>query len=336
MCHKHINIPIFIPQLACGFHCVFCNQRNISGHQDTPEDSKIIATIEKYLSTIKAENSITEIAFFGGSFTGLPITQQKHFFELTKPYLSSGQVKGIRLSTRADYINIEILELLKGYNVSTIELGVQSTNNEVLKASGRGHTREDVFQAALLIKKHGFLLGLQMMLGLPYDNMERANRTAKDIVEMGADSTRIYPTLVIKNTELENLYYKNKYSPITLEEAVLQAKDVYKIFEVSGVKVLRMGLHSSEGLISGETLIAGPFHVSFGELVYTELWKEELLPLMKKYENKKIQIIVSPTQISYVVGYESKNKLLLQKFYKEVFFSTDNSIKGRNYNVNYC
>ena len=189
------------------------------------------------------------------------------------------------------------LQLLKAYHVSTIELGAQSMDDEVLQLSGRGHNSEGIFLASKMIKESGFSLGLQMMLGLPGDTLEKSIMTAKNIVALKADNTRIYPTLVIKDTELEILYKEKKYNPLSLEQAVEWAKEVYKIFEEANVTVLRMGLHPSEGLISGESLIAGPFHVSFGELVMTALWKDVLMELRYKEMKDEITIYVSPAPI---------------------------------------
>jgi len=336
MRQKHYTIPVFIPQLACPFQCIYCNQRNISGQQKVPSAKEIVKTIDKYLSTIPAENSYTEIGFFGGSFTGLPIVEQEMFLKIVQPYLESGDIKGIRLSTRPDYINENILEILKQFHVSTIELGAQSIDDEVLRLSGRGHTFKDIDRASRLINEYGFSLGLQMMLGLPGDTLEKSVNTAKAIVELYADNTRIYPTLVIKDTELEKLFRGNKYKPLSLDIAVEWTKEVYKIFEEAGVTVLRMGLHPSEGLISGKSLIAGPFHVSFGELVMTAIWKDVFNSLWKNLKMKSAVVAVPPEQLAYAIGYGASNKKMLLEHFKEIKFITDPLLKGRNYHVDYC
>ena len=331
---RHFNIPIFIPQLACLFQCVFCNQKNISGQLKVPSTNDIIEKIESYLSTINPENSHIEVAFFGGSFTGLPINEQEDFLKIAQPYIESGIIKGIRISTRPDYINEKILRLLKKYNVKTIELGAQSMDDEVLGLSGRGHKAEDVSIASKMIKAEGFSLGLQMMIGLPGDTLEKSINTAKEIVALGADNTRIYPTLVIKDTSLEKLYYENKYTPLLLDEAVEWTKEVYKIFEQGKVKVLRMGLHPSEGLITGDSLIAGPFHVSFGELVMTAIWKEILNTISKKEDSENIVISVPSNQLNNAIGYNASNKKMLLQHFKNVKFIADISLNERDYNTN--
>jgi histone acetyltransferase (RNA polymerase elongator complex component) len=336
MCQKHYIIPIFIPQLACPFQCIYCNQRNISGHLKAPSTKDIILIIAQYFKTIPKIDSQTEVAFFGGNFTGLPLPEQEQFLKTVQPYLENGSIQNIRLSTRPDYINKDILELLKRYHVNTIELGAQSMDNDVLRLSGRGHTFNDIAIASKLIIEYGFSLGLQMMLGLPNDTLEKSINTAKMIIALGAENTRIYPTLVIKDTQLEKLYKENKYKPLSLEEAIEWTKETYKIFEKAEVKVLRMGLHPSMGLISGESLVAGPFHVSFGELVMTALWNDTLIPLIRKVENKSIVISVAPKQINNAIGHNAINKKMLLEYFKEVKFITNSLLKGRNYHVDYC
>jgi histone acetyltransferase (RNA polymerase elongator complex component) len=333
---KHFTIPVFIPQLACPFQCIYCNQRNISGCQNKPSEVEIIKIIEQHLATIPAINSHIEIGFFGGNFTGIPILEQENYLKLIQSYIENGTVKGIRLSTRPDYINETVLKLLKKYHVSTIELGAQSMDEDVLQLSGRGHNAEEIVRASKMIKANGFSLGLQMMLGLPGDTLGKAMATAKKIVALKADNTRIYPTLVIKDTELEILYTEKKYNPLSLEQAVEWAKDVYKLFDEANVTVLRMGLHPSEGLISGESLIAGPFHVSFGELVMTALWRDALMELLHKEKKNEINIFVSPAQLNYAIGYNASNKKMLFSLFKKVKFTPDSSIVKRNFHADYC
>ena len=332
---NHFTIPIFIPQLACPFQCIYCNQRSISGKQNEPSEKEIIETIEQYLLTIPTSNSEIEIGFFGGNFTGIGKEKQERYLKIVQPYLESGKVQGIRLSTRPDYIDENILDLLKKYNVTTIELGAQSMDDEVLQLSGRGHKCEDIINASNLIKEKRFSLGLQMMLGLPGDTLERSISTAKKIIALNADNTRIYPTLIIKETELENLYHEKKYNPLSLEQAVEWAKEVYKVFEKAEIKILRMGLHPSDGLISGESLVAGPFHVSFGELVMTTIWKEELNSIQKN-DKENIIICVAEKQINNAIGYNASNKKMLLEKFKNVRFVTDSKLKGRDFYVDHC
>lgn len=329
MTQKHYNIPVFIPELACPFQCVFCNQQKITGHHQVPGDDEIVQTIEAHFKTFKAVNPHVEVGFFGGSFTGLPITQQAHFLSLVKPFLDEGKVDGIRLSTRPDYIDTGILEMLKSKGVTTIELGAQSLVNEVLSASFRGHTVEQTEKASALILSHGIDLGLQMMIGLPGDSLERALVTANRIVDLGASSTRIYPTVVIRDTALHNWYKKGTYKPLSMPEAVEWTKNIIPVFEKAGVTILRTGLHPSEGLTDGSELVTGPFHPSFKELVMTEIWADLLKPLLKSNKSREVVIRVPPRELNYAVGYRAANRKMLMKKIDSVRFVADRSITGR-------
>ncbi len=330
---KHYTIPIFIPELACPFQCVFCNQEKISGHQNIPDENEIRQTIIEHLKSFKRKKRTVEIGFFGGSFTGIPIEEQKHYLGIVQPFIDSGEVNGIRLSTRPDYINKEILDVLKKHRVTTIELGAQSMDDEVLEKSYRGHTSKQTEQASEMILDNGFELGLQMMIGLPGDTREKAVFTAKRIIELGASNTRIYPALVIKGTAMHKWYDEGKYIPLSLEEAINRTKQILPLFEEAGVKVLRVGLHPSEGLLSGHELIAGPFHQSFKELVLSEIWYEQLKPLLNKDEGRNLIIYVPKKERNYAIGYGAKNhKMLLEKFGK-VEFVVHTSLQGRDFSV---
>lgn len=331
---RHYTIPVFIPELACPFQCVFCDQRKISGKLVSPSAEEVRRTIEEHLTTISPEGSFIEIGFFGGNFTGIPQALQETYLEIAGEYLRCGNVKGIRLSTRPDYISPEKLMLLKRYGVSCIELGAQSLDEDVLRLSGRGHKKEDIVEASRMILAEGFSLGLQMMIGLPGDTPEKSADTARRIVELGAANTRIYPTLVIKGTKLEQMYLRGKYKPLELNEAVMMAKSVAEIFEASNVKIIRMGLHPSEGLLTGEHLVAGPYHVSFRELVQTEIWNEILKPLGDK-KGKILTISVAPAEFNYAVGYNARNKKELLRNFHKVRFITDPALKGRQFIADY-
>ena len=327
---KHFNIPVFIPELACPFQCIYCNQQKISGQIKIPDGDEIISTIEKYLGTMQTPDAIIELAFFGGNFTGINQQEQINYLELVQPYIKQGKITGIRLSTRPDYITLEILQILKKYHVTTIELGAQSMDDDVLKMSKRGHSAKDTEKASQLILDAGFKLGLQMMIGLPGDTLEKAIYTAHRIVKLGADNTRIYPTLVIKGTTFENMYKAGSYEPLSLDTAVLWSKELLKIFELGEVDIIKLGLHPSEGLLSGHELIAGPFHQSFRELVLTEIWGEILEPLLHK-KGQKIEVLVPPDQFNYAIGYGAKNKKLLLNKFQEVVFKPSINLRGRDY-----
>jgi len=327
---KHYTIPVFIPELACPFQCVFCNQQKISGRMKVPSDEEIIQSMEAHLNSFTKKERIVEVGFFGGSFTGLTLADQEHFLQLAQPYILKKEIQGIRLSTRPDYITEEILDLLTRNHVSTIELGAQSLDDEVLKASFRGHSAEQTEYAAKLILSKGFKLGLQMMIGLPGDTLEKSIFTAKKIIGLGAHSTRIYPTVVIRDTALHQWYNQGKYEPLSLEDAVNWTKEVLLIFEEANIEVLRVGLHPSEGLLDGSELVAGPFHPSFKELVLTEIWADLLKPLLLENNATTIEITVPARELNYAIGFKGKNKKMLQERFQTVHFVADDGIIQRN------
>ena len=334
---KHFTIPIFIPGVACPHQCIFCDQKKISGRQKLPSAEKIKNIIEEHLKTISKENTLVEVGFFGGTFTGLSLKKQEEFLKAVAPFIDKGFVKSIRLSTRPDFINDEILELLKNNHVETIELGAQSLHDDILLACERGHTLDDVVKASKMVLDYGFHLGLQMMIGLPCDTLEKTKQTAEKIVELGADNTRIYPTLVVKGTKLEELFNNGEYTALPLDKAVKWTKELFNIFEKNNVNIIRVGLHPSEGLLNGDDLIAGPFHQSFRELVLTEIWNDFLLPLTKKYKDcEKIIINVPEKEYNYAIGYNAKNKKMLKKYFKKVSFKRDKSLKNRTYYADCC
>ncbi len=290
-----------------------------------------MGTIEAHIRSFKENKRHVEVGFFGGTFTGIPLAEQENYLRLVQPYIDSGRVQGIRLSTRPDYINTEVLLILKKYGVTTIELGAQSLDDEVLKASFRGHTAKQVEDASLMIREAGFHLGLQMMIGLPGDTLEKSLATAKKIISIGASNTRIYPALVIRDTAMHRWFEQGKYQPLSLEEAVEWSKQLLLLFEEAGVNVIRLGLHPSEGLLDGSELIAGPFHPSFRELVLSAIWKDILSPLLKEKNRKAIEIQVPSGEINYAIGYGAKNKKMLLQHFQHVRFTGNPDLKGRTF-----
>lgn len=332
---KHYTIPIFIPQLACPFQCVFCNQEKITSRGHIPSIRETGNTIEEYLSSFPRGKKHVEIGFFGGTFTGIPMEEQEKYLQVAQSYLEKGLVQGIRLSTRPDYIDETRLHLLKKYGVTTIELGAQSFDDEVLTLSARGHTAGDIEMASQMIVSTGFRLGLQMMIGLPGDTLEKASYTAKKIIELGAVETRIYPVLVIKGTKMAEWYEQGKYRPLTLDETISWLKELLPLFEQAEVEVTRVGLHSSEGLLSGKELIAGPFHPSVRELAMTEVWWDRLEMLTAFEDLNELRITINPSQYNFAVGYYGKNRKKLQLHIKNVSFIKDKDLKIGEYYVDF-
>ncbi len=318
---------------ACPFQCIYCDQEKISGRAEIPTTEDIIKIIETHLETIPKTSEI-QVGFFGGTFTGLKGEIQQMYLEVVQPFIRNGKIKSIRLSTRPDFISSENLDLLQRYHVETIELGAQSMDDEVLKKSGRGHKAEKTIEAAGLIRDKKFRLGLQMMIGLPGDTTEKSMTTAQKFVALGAHDVRIYPTLVIKGTPLEKLFHSGKFSPLMLEDAVDRTAAIIPVFENAGVNVIRVGLHPSEGLMDKSDLIAGPFHVSFKELVLTKLWHDQLKNITKT-QHQDLTVFIPPGELNYAIGYGASNKKNLLEKFRRVRFKIDSQLTNRNYHVDY-
>ncbi len=313
---RHINIPIFIPHMGCPNMCVFCNQRSISGRMSF-DISKVKNEIDEALSTTKNDDEI-EIAFFGGSFTGIERELMISLLSLAQNYINEGRVTSIRLSTRPDYIDDEILDILSSYSVKTIELGLQSMDDEVLKASKRGHTSICAENACKMIKRRGFSLIGQMMIGLPSSNVEKEIYTAKRICEMGADGARIYPTVVFYETELCDMMQSGVYLPLSNEEAVERTKEALKVFVANDVPCIRVGLQSGENLSDTSLVAGGANHSAIGELAMSALYLDKIFEYIDAYATEKMPekiVIYCPKgDISKIVGQKRKN---LQKIYEK-------------------
>ncbi|MBO5415454.1 MAG: radical SAM protein [Clostridia bacterium] len=316
---KHINIPIFIPHLGCPNDCVFCNQRSISGRQSF-DVSDVEPQIERVLSTL-SEDTEREIAFFGGSFTGIDRELMLYLLGVAKKYIDDGRVSGIRLSTRPDYIDRERLDILSQYGVSAVELGLQSMDEKVLAASRRGHTAADAERACALIKEYGFELVGQMMIGLPESSPETEVYTARRICEMGADGARVYPTVVFYGTELCRMAQSGRYTPLSQEDAVTRTRNVLDVFDRAGVRCIRVGLCASENLSDEDEVFGGANHSAVGELAMGELYFDRIVGELDRlgkegdFAGKSLTIYAARGATSKVVGQNKRNKLRLCKKY---------------------
>lgn len=338
---KQYIIPIFVPHLGCPNDCIFCNQKSISGQMKQVTEEEVEKTIQEFLNSFKDENLYTEIAFFGGSFTGIDIELQEKLLKIAYKYVKEKSVDGIRVSTRPDYIDKNELKLLKKYGVKTIELGVQSANDYILKRAKRGHTFEDVKKASKLIRRHGFTLGHQMMVGLPDSTWIDEMNTAKELAKLKPKIIRIYPVLVIKRTELETEFAKGEYHPITLEQAVERCKELYYFFDKKKITVIRMGLQNTDIISNPENVssevVAGPYHEAFGQLVEDSIWYDKILNAIKKVNTKvaEIEIEVNPENINNVIGHKKENIQKLKELYEvEVRPKQNFNIKPGDFKVN--
>jgi histone acetyltransferase (RNA polymerase elongator complex component) len=344
-------IPVFVPHKGCPHDCIFCNQRKITGMESNNNcdntnmsecnsgnevTSKMVEEIiDEYLESIHLHNknkeTYIELSFFGGSFTAIPMTYQNELLTIAKTAKENGRINAIRLSTRPDYINIEILDNLKTYKVDVIELGVQSMDEEVLLASERGHDAECVIGASSLIKEYGFKLGLQMMLGLPKDTLKKDLYTAKEIIKLKPDFVRIYPTLVIKETKLEQDFYKGLYKPLSLDDALAYSKELYELFTFKNIQIIRLGLQPTEQISMDGDVVTGPFHPAFRELVESIVLNDMLQFAVKEYfsQDKEIIVEVSPKDISKLFADKKRffNKSLKNLFDKTITIRQNSSLK---------
>lgn len=331
---KQYVIPIFVPHLGCPNDCIFCNQKSISGQTKMITKEEVKKEIEEYLKSFKEEDAYKEIAFFGGSFTGIEVEQQEKLLKVAHHYVKTKQVDSIRISTRPDYINKEILKRLKKYGVKTIELGVQSTNDYILSKCKRGHTFEDVKKASKLIKRYRFVLGHQMMVGLPDSTKLDELNTAKDLIKLKPKIVRIYPVLVIKNTQLEKAYQEGEYEPITLNQAVERCKELVYRFNKKKIEVIRMGLQNTDLITNPEKeesqVVAGPYHPAFGQLVEDSIWYDSILEKIKKVnvKVKEVEVTVHPEDVNNVIGHKKENITKLKEVYEvDVKVKADEKIK---------
>ena len=337
---KHYVIPIFVPHLGCPNDCVFCNQKSISGQQKMITKEDIRNTIEFYLENIKDKESKKEVAFFGGSFTGIDVEKQEEFLQTAYEYIKKGKIDSIRISTRPDYIDKTILKRLKKYKVKTIELGVQSANDYVLKQSKRNHTFEDVKRASKLIRWYRFNLGHQMMVGLPDSTKIDEINTARELIKLKPKMVRIYPVLVIKNTRLEKEYLEGKYKPLTVIQAVETCKEIVPMFMKKGIEIIRIGLQNTDEItdpsIKGSEVVAGPYHPAFRQLVESSLWYDNIVEKIKELnvKVKKVQITINPKDVNNVIGHKRENIDKLKDMYElDLIIKQDEKVKKGKFNL---
>ncbi len=318
---KQYIIPIFVPHLGCPNDCTFCNQRKISGEQRQVTENDVRDTIEYYLSNFKEKDVYKEVAFFGGSFTGIDVEIQNKLLGVAFEYVKSKKIDGIRISTRPDYIDKQTLKRLKKYKVKTIELGCQSSNDFVLKKARRGHTFEDIKYASKLIRRYRFTLGHQMMIGMEDSSEKDDLQTAKDLAKLKPKMVRIYPVLVIKGTELEEEMKKGEYEPLDLEKAIERCKEITYFFNKKKIKVIRIGLQTTDTICSpekeGSEVVAGPYHEAFRQLVESSIYYDNIVDKIKKINIniKEVEIKVNPQDINNVVGYKRENIEKLKNSY---------------------
>ena len=326
MSKNYYIIPVFISHQGCPHQCVFCNQDRIAGKYEEVFANDVRKIIDEYLETINSKGATIEVSFFGGTFTAIDVNKQKELLEVAREYKQKGLIHKIRLSTRPDAILPYILGYLKEYKVDIIELGVQSLDDEVLRKAGRGHSVNDVIVASKLIKEAGFTLGHQIMPGLPGDSFEIDIETTKKSIEMKPDICRIYPSLVIKDTPMEDMYNRGDYVPYSLDEAVYISGEMLKLYNEAKIKVIRIGLQPTDTITTGKDIVDGPFHPAFRELVEGHLICETL----DKKCSKEKDIIVEINEKDISKLYTNKKqyfKRFLDNRDGKVYVNTNNKVK---------
>jgi histone acetyltransferase (RNA polymerase elongator complex component) len=303
---KHVTIPFYIPHLGCPHECVFCNQRTITGTAYCASADEIHKKVISWRQSVSGE-TVLEIGFFGGSFTGLDPVLQEEYLDRARTCLDGGLIDSIRLSTRPDYIDASVCERLVHYRVKTVELGVQSFDSQVLLRAKRGHTTEDIYHAAKLLSLHGLDCVIQLMPGLQGDSFEISVDSAHRATELHPSAVRIYPAVVIEHTELAELYRSGEFTPLTLEEAVDRCAAMKEIFDKAEIPVIRMGLHPIKD--ESSAVIAGPYHPAFGFLVKSRLRRNELAGIMRanEYSGQKVHLILPHLNAEEYIGSGKEN-----------------------------
>ena len=323
-------IPVFVPHLGCPHDCVFCNQRRITG-QLKPATAEMVRRAVREARKVGRTGVKRQLAFYGGSFTAIPLKQQTELLEAAKAAMDAGEIDGIRLSTRPDAISEEIASRLRTYGVDTVELGAQSMDDEVLRLSGRGHSAADVDKASQIVKAAGLSLILQMMTGLPGDRDEKSIETAKKLIALRPDGVRIYPTVIVRDTALYELWQRGAYREHSVEDAVRVCARLLPLFEAARIPVIRLGLNPTEEL-SAVAAVAGAYHPALGELVKSRVYFEEAVDLLRDVEpGSRVVLAVAPEKLSQMLGQRRENvRLLTERFsLKELKVITDQSFSGR-------
>jgi histone acetyltransferase (RNA polymerase elongator complex component) len=325
-------IPFFIPHSGCPHQCVFCNQKKITGQHKAPDATLLPQKINEYLKNDRSDNPV-QVAFYGGSFTALPKDTQRSFLVAVRPFIRSGQIRNIRLSTRPDCISREVLDLLSEYNVETIELGAQSMDDRVLTLSGRGHSEADTVNAVTLLGKYIFTIGLQLMPGLPGDSADGFLNTVNRTITLKPDFVRLYPTLVIKDTPLEKLYHTGQYAPLSLGEAVSLCRDALVRFEQKGIEVIRIGLQPTEELQKPGNIVAGPYHPSFRQHVESSIFLDKMRALLtgRTFPQHKAVILVNPSDVAVSIGQQRSNIEILKREFsvRDIIVLSDHHVQRK-------
>lgn len=312
---KKVTVPFFISHAGCPHRCVFCDQTKIAGESNPlPGEAEILDKIRAYRET--SGGKPLEVAYFGGSFTSLPRSSREALLDPLQPLLGTGEVSGIKVSTRPDSIDATVARFLMKRGVRIVELGVQSMDDEVLEFAGRGHGALHVTRAAGFLKKEGIRVGVQLMPGLPGDTERKSLQSLHRVLDLRPDFLRIYPTVVIAGTELERLYKEGRYAPLTRESAVRLCKMMLHRALKAGVPVIRIGLQPTDDLRRDGVVVAGPYHPAFRQIVESDLCLDLLRLLTERLSapGDALTIECFPSRVSDVMG---QRKINIERIMKD-------------------
>jgi histone acetyltransferase (RNA polymerase elongator complex component) len=311
-------VPAFIPHAGCPHHCIFCNQKTITGHGNAaPSPDHIHKNISRFLAFKDPRRGLVEVAFYGGNFLGLPVAYRNALLDKAQDFIYKGSVNSLRCSTRPDTVTISNLETLEPYSLTTVELGAQSMDNAVLCLCRRGHSAEDTCKAVALLKSRKIAVGIQIMPGLPGDTTASMLETGSRVASLEPDFVRIYPTVVVRDTALEKWFLSGRYEPLALHQAVETTKALWLLFKKHDIPVIRMGLQPSDSLLTPGNVVAGPFHPAFGHMVYSEVFFDLLVREFERHETlpKNVTLLVFPGDVPKVIGqYKTNIKRLIKRF----------------------
>lgn len=315
-------IPIFIPHEGCPHRCLFCNQRSISGWSRPVSPEAVQAEIRAWLERAGGRRE-TQVAFYGGSFTALPRSRQEELLHAAAPFVASGQVQSLRLSTRPDYMDTEQAAFLKAHSVATVELGAQSMNDAVLVLAQRGHTSADTERSVRVLRSAGLETGIQLLIGLPGDSRASLRRTVTRVIALRPDFVRLYPLLVLNTSGLADMHTQGRYTPLSLAQAVLLAALMKERFERAGIAVTRTGLHAGADLEA--SLLAGPWHPAFGELVSSRLLLRQTRRLLTQAKTETVRLCINDRDQSAFRGMKSTNIERLRQLglWQRIILTTD-------------
>ena len=330
---RHANVAMFIPHNGCPNQCSFCDQRYITGSKNQVSPNQVYDVLLDAKNNLSGKDIESEIAFFGGSFTAIDKEYMMSLLDTAYEFVKDGCFKGIRISTRPDAIDEEILNILKERGVSSIELGAQSMDDEVLRVNRRGHSSLDVIKSSELIKKYGFSLGLQMMTGLYKSSILKDIETAEKFINIRPETVRIYPTIIMKNTLLADLYYKGEYATYSLEDTIGLCSKLLRMFEKENIEVIRLGLHDTESM--KENMVSGPWHPALSELCQSYNFYKDIVSFIEEnnISYKNIDIFVNPSCISKFIGQKRENIKKFKNIGLVVKVKPDKSIKVNDFRI---